>query len=520
MSSVSAKKPFAVEQVTNTQGVIPSYGLSAEYDARGKVSSITEYDTWRTLLFTYGPDGGRWQMAVTDYGDYDDEWTYLGDMEKFQKGHSTVRGYWYLGNGVMMFRDTDNPAFNTMTPLYAFTDNQGSYIDFFRSNGTRVFEAKYDPWGVQTVVTDSILFHRGYGGHEMLNEFGIINMGGRLYDPLLGRFLSPDNYVQEPFNTQNLNRYSYCLNNPVKYTDPDGEWFGLLPAFFGVGNMLAHKHAEGHWRLDHNLKYLAQGTLAGLAVNGISNWGHHIPFVGKIISNVATAGMGFSTLLGGYYGGRAILANWIIRGSKGFQLSKRIWLGQFYLDDNFSRGFWEGVGRYTWEFPQTAVGHLYNQDYNTVVGADRVDYLDGATFATYYSKTKEDGVTLGNFINITNPDRISGDFSSYVTKNQLYMHEFGHYVDSHYWGLSYLMCIGIPSLYSASKSGNYQKILNDNGEFIGYIPPNHNHRLFWTEKRANRRAWRHFRDHHGLKKWIDKDENTLLPMYPRHKLHY
>ena len=197
-----------------------------------------------------------------------------------------------------MFKDADNPAFSSVTPLYAFTDNQGSYIDFYRSNGTRVFEAKYDPWGVQTIVTDSIHFHRGYGGHEMLNEFGIINMrsaqrdafitkwrkNGRLYDPVLGRFLSPDNYVQEPFNTQNLNRYSYCLNNPVKYTDPDGEWFGLLPAFFGVGNMLAHKHAEGHWRLDHNLKYLAQGTLAGLAVNGISNWGHHIPFVGKIIT--------------------------------------------------------------------------------------------------------------------------------------------------------------------------------------------------------------------------------------------
>ena len=49
------------------------------------------------------------------------------------------------------------------------------------------------------------------------------------YDPLLGRFLSPDNYVQEPFNTQNLNRYSYCLNNPVKYTDPDGNVH--LPSF-------------------------------------------------------------------------------------------------------------------------------------------------------------------------------------------------------------------------------------------------------------------------------------------------
>lgn len=50
-------------QVTNTQVVIPSYGLSAEYDARGKVSSITEYDTWRTLLFTYGPEGERWKTV-------------------------------------------------------------------------------------------------------------------------------------------------------------------------------------------------------------------------------------------------------------------------------------------------------------------------------------------------------------------------------------------------------------------------------------------------------------------------
>lgn len=50
-------------------------------------------------------------------------------------------------------------------------------------------------------------------------------MNGRMYDPKLGRFLSPDNYVQLPDNPQNLNRYSYCLNNPLKYADPDGQWF-------------------------------------------------------------------------------------------------------------------------------------------------------------------------------------------------------------------------------------------------------------------------------------------------------
>ena len=53
-------------------------------------------------------------------------------------------------------------------------------------------------------------------------------MNGRLYDPLLGRFLSPDNNVQLPDFSQNFNRYSYALNNPLKYTDPDGEFVHII----------------------------------------------------------------------------------------------------------------------------------------------------------------------------------------------------------------------------------------------------------------------------------------------------
>jgi hypothetical protein len=47
-------------------------------------------------------------------------------------------------------------------------------------------------------------------------------MNGRVYDPWLGRFLSPDNYVQQPWNSQSFNRYSYCFNNPLKFIDPSG----------------------------------------------------------------------------------------------------------------------------------------------------------------------------------------------------------------------------------------------------------------------------------------------------------
>jgi len=45
-----------------------------------------------------------------------------------------------------------------------------------------------------------------------------------LYDPALGRMLSPDNYITDPHNPQAYNRYTYALNNPLKYVDPDGEF--------------------------------------------------------------------------------------------------------------------------------------------------------------------------------------------------------------------------------------------------------------------------------------------------------
>ncbi|MBX7227563.1 MAG: hypothetical protein K1X55_16125, partial [Chitinophagales bacterium] len=63
---------------------------------------------------------------------------------------------------------------------------------------------------------------RGYTGHQHLKEFGIINMNGRLYDPIVGRMLNPDNFVQDATSTQAFNRYSYVVNNPLKYTDPSG----------------------------------------------------------------------------------------------------------------------------------------------------------------------------------------------------------------------------------------------------------------------------------------------------------
>ena len=127
--------------------------------------------------------------------------------------------------------------------------------------GTKVFDASYDVWGKQTVALNTIGLHRGYTGHEMLCEFDIINMNGRLYDPVLGRFFSPENYVQMPDNSQNFNRYSYCLNNPLKYADPSGNVF-VLDDFIAITAMGAMMGAMNAAMSD---KPIWKGALLGAA---------------------------------------------------------------------------------------------------------------------------------------------------------------------------------------------------------------------------------------------------------------
>ena len=67
--------------------------------------------------------------------------------------------------------------------------------------------------------------NRGFTGHEHLEDLLLIHMNGRIYDPVVGRYLSLDPNIQDPFSTQNYNRYSYTLNNPLKHKDPSGYIF-------------------------------------------------------------------------------------------------------------------------------------------------------------------------------------------------------------------------------------------------------------------------------------------------------
>ena len=137
---------------------------------------------------------------------------------------------------------------------YLHRDYLGTIIAISDESGTAVERRQFDAWGnlaklqqngVTVVLpTDGtaaglMMLDRGYTGHEHLAEVGLIQMNGRLYDPVLRSFLMPDNFIQEPGNTQNYNRYAYVLNNPLMYNDPSGEEAITLGVAVIIGVVIA-----------------------------------------------------------------------------------------------------------------------------------------------------------------------------------------------------------------------------------------------------------------------------------------
>jgi len=106
---------------------------------------------------------------------------------------------------------------------YFHKDHLGSSTVMTDASGIEITSSstEYMPFGTMR-NSSSIPTNYLYTDQELDSENGLYNYNARLYDPFIGRFISPDTIVPQPFNPQSLNRYSYCLNNPLIYTDPSG----------------------------------------------------------------------------------------------------------------------------------------------------------------------------------------------------------------------------------------------------------------------------------------------------------
>ena len=248
--------PHAVTSITNptNEYLASAFPQSIDYTAFEKIETITQIidvsdniDTYK-LQVVYGPDNARKKTSLSLNDVIFRTKLFIGknyEIEINSGGPERKLHYISGGNGIFAIFEQEGTK-NTM--YYIHKDYLGSYYCVTSDNGI-VIELNnveqiysFDPWGRRRNHTNwsydnvpaTFLFDRGFTGHEHLDLFALINMNGRVYDPMLGRFLSPDPIVQGLNNSQNFNRYSYALNNPLKFIDPSGYTHGP-PRDFKLG---------------------------------------------------------------------------------------------------------------------------------------------------------------------------------------------------------------------------------------------------------------------------------------------
>ena len=232
---------------------------------------------------------------------------YLGGNYEIDESLGSVKEKLYLGGGYY-----DAPAVlikegNRLSVFFIHRDYLGSILQIADAQGNVVEENSFDAWGrlrnpaTQTVYAPGtepeLMLDRGFTGHEHLSFFGLINMNARLYDPVLGRFLSPDPYVQVLDFTQSYNRYMYAMNNPLCYVDRNGEFLWFVPVIIGAaigmysGGVIANKGQYNPVKWDWSSGKTWGYMLGGAVVGGVSGYvGGAIATSGIPMANTAAIG--------------------------------------------------------------------------------------------------------------------------------------------------------------------------------------------------------------------------------------
>lgn len=200
-----------------------SDGASYAYDANGNIASGGGRSyTWNSdnrLDQVTGPGGS----AVMTY-DYTgirikksgSSGTTYFPFTGYEDQGGTITKYIRLGNEIIASKQ------GASTKRFYHNDHLGGVNIISDLNGNQVQLNEYDPWGKVSRSEGNVDPTHRFTGQELDSESDIHYYGGRYYHQALGRFISPDPFVQDPNDPQNVNRYSYVLNSPQNYIDPSG----------------------------------------------------------------------------------------------------------------------------------------------------------------------------------------------------------------------------------------------------------------------------------------------------------
>lgn len=355
-------KIHAVAYITNPAGPTappvshPSVLQQITYTPFLKTASISEGSVQTN--FTYGPDYQRIKTEMYVSGSLNTRKYFFGDYEKIESG-GTTRYIHYIAAGNGLCAVIEKYSGSNSIIHFIYTDYLGSLLTRTDINGNITAEQNFDAWGRQRntstwqydgVGISPLFFDRGYTGHEHLPSHYLINMNGRMYDPIMGRMLSPDNYVPDPLHTQGYNRYTYANNNPLVYTDPDGNFIHIIIGALigGIINLSVNAIQGNIHSFWDGLKSFGLGAIQGVLGAAIAyggfGWGSAIKAgmdgfytMPSIIGNIAT-GIGSSFLPTLRFGNNFSISPSFALSSHGLSagLSVRVRAGDFSVGFGFA----------------------------------------------------------------------------------------------------------------------------------------------------------------------------------------
>ncbi|MBX3703471.1 MAG: RHS repeat-associated core domain-containing protein [Steroidobacteraceae bacterium] len=226
--------------------VSTSNGWSFGYDANGNMTSYkgnsitwTSYNLPSSIAaagqssqFWYGPNRNRWKQLAS-YPSGSETTIYVGGvLEKVTVPTGTAwRHYVGAGSAKVVYTRWST---GTQDTKYLTADHLNSSSVLMDSSGNTLVGMSFAAYGRRRGATwtgapssgdwtqiNNATRH-GYTGHEHLDNVNLIHMNGRVFEPVLGRFLSADPFMPGSLGSQAPNRYAYVGNRPLSLTDPSG----------------------------------------------------------------------------------------------------------------------------------------------------------------------------------------------------------------------------------------------------------------------------------------------------------
>jgi RHS repeat-associated protein len=203
---------------------------SLTYNAENRLVRFESVGT-NLMLVTYGYDASGARLWKWNNQSPTNLQVWIGNYYE-EKGGKALFHIFANGQQVCTF-ETNSALFNgsstdTNHVAYYYSEDNINSSCALSSGATPASQQEvnvYYPFGRTKAGTLQASFQvsRRFTGQILDTESGLYYYNARYYDPELGRFIQPDGSIPDISNPQSYNRYSYCVNNPLRYTDPDGK---------------------------------------------------------------------------------------------------------------------------------------------------------------------------------------------------------------------------------------------------------------------------------------------------------